>query len=817
MRIVITTLSWLFMTAAAVAAAEQTDVTVVRELAGTARSSLYTGNRAPLVASQLVKLPIGAIRPQGWLRHQLELERDGMIGHLTEISPWCKLADSSWGSPQGVGKNGWEELPYWLKGYANLGYVLKDEAIIRKARPWIEAMLASRQADGWFGPRNLKGNDRDNADFWPHMLALNVLQSYYEYSGDPRVIECLTAFFRFQLKYPEKRFLSSWAATRKGDNLESVYWLYNRTGEPWLLELAAKIHRSGENWVAHLGNGHGVNISQAFREPGIFYLQDGRRKMLDAAEWNYQAVMGTYGQFPGGGFAADENFRPGYTDPHQGFETCSWVELMHSFEMLTEISGNPLWADRCEEVAFNSYPASMTPDQKGIHYLTCANVVQLDKHNKAPGLQNGGNMFGYSPFECFRCCQHNISHGWPYYAEELWLATADGGLCASLYAASTVTAKVGDGAAVTIAETTDYPFSDTIELKLSASKAVRFPLYLRVPRWCHGAAMNINGEAVAADAGPLSYVRLERTWNPGDTISLRLPMSVAVRTWPKNKNSVSVDYGPVTFSLKIGEKWVRYGDSKQWPLWEVFPTTPWNYGLVLDEKAPASSVQVVRRPGPLAAQPFVPDAAPIELKVQARKIPNWTLDSNGLVAALQPSPVRSDEPLETVTLIPMGAARLRLTAFPRIDSSPDAHEWKEAVDRRVSASHCNEGDSIGAVSGLVTPARSSDPNVPRFTWWGHLGTSEWIQYDFVRPARLSAVEVYWFDDSPSGGCRVPASWRLVYKDGGKWKPVPGASTYGTKPNQYNRTTFPAIQTKALRLEAQLRPNYSAGIFQWKAE
>ena len=384
-----------------VMAAEQPNVQVLRELTGQQRSGLYTGNRAPLVPSQLIKLPIGAIKPQGWLRRQLELERDGMIGHLTEISPWCKFSDSAWGSAQGKGKNGWEELPYWLKGYADLGYVLKDEATIREARRWIEAMLASRQPDGWFGPLNLKTGEGGSADFWPHMLALNVLQSYYEFSGDPRVLSCMTAYFRWQLNYPEARFLRSWAAARKGDNLESVYWLYNRTGESWLLELAAKIHRCGDDWVAHLPSGHGVNISQGFREPGIYYLQDGRRKFLEAAEWNYRTVMDTFGQFPGGGFAADENYRDGYVDPHQGFETCSWVEFLHSFEMLTKISGNPLWADRCEEIAFNSLPASMTPDEKGLHYLTCANVVQLDKFSKRPDCRTAATCSPIAPSNAF--------------------------------------------------------------------------------------------------------------------------------------------------------------------------------------------------------------------------------------------------------------------------------------------------------------------------------------------------------------------------------------------------------------------------------
>src|SRR5207248_7841722 len=157
------------------------------------------------------------------------------------------------------------------------------------------------------------------------------------------------------------------------------------------------------------------------------------------------------------------------------------VEFMHSFEMLTKISGNPVWSDRCEELAFNSLPAALTPDWKGLHYLTCANQVALDKANHAPAIDNGGTMFSYSPFEVYRCCQHNVSHGWPYYAEELWLATPDGGLCASLYSASEVSAKVADGTTVRISEETDYPFSDNITFNVTQAASVKFPLYLRVP------------------------------------------------------------------------------------------------------------------------------------------------------------------------------------------------------------------------------------------------------------------------------------------------------------------------------------------------
>ena len=362
-----------------------------------------------------------------------------------------------------------------------------------------------------------------------------------------------------------------------------------------------------QDWTSGVHDWHNVNLSQGFREPGVYYQQGREERFLRAAENNYQTIMGIYGQFPGGGFAGDENCRPGYTDPRQGFETCGIVEFMHSFEMLTKISGNPLWADRCEDIAVNSLPAALTPDLKGLHYLTCANQVQLDKENKAPEIQNDGTMFSYSPFERYRCCQHNVSHGWPYYAEELWLATPDRGLCASLYAASEVSAKVGEGTSVKVSEETDYPFGDTVTLKISAAQPVKFPLYLRIPRWCADASVKINGKSVRCAPKPLAYVVLEREWKDGDTVSLRLPMEVRVQTWEKNQNAVSVSYGVLTFSLKIGERWQRCGGTDAWPESEVFPTTPWNYGLVLDDKNPAKSFKVVKRSGgALPAQPFTP-------------------------------------------------------------------------------------------------------------------------------------------------------------------------------------------------------------------
>ena len=141
---------------AAADAGAQENVRAVAQITTEDRDGLYTSNRDPLRPSPLVKLPIGRITPQGWLRHVLELEAQGMTGRLAEISPWLKFNNSAWADKQGKGQSGWEELPYWLKGYGDLGYVLKDETIIRQARRWIDAVLAGQAEDGWFGPRELR-------------------------------------------------------------------------------------------------------------------------------------------------------------------------------------------------------------------------------------------------------------------------------------------------------------------------------------------------------------------------------------------------------------------------------------------------------------------------------------------------------------------------------------------------------------------------------------------------------------------------------------------------------------------------------------
>ena len=639
-----------------------------------AGGGLYTPNAAPLAPTALLRLPPGAVRASGWLAGELQLQLNGLCGKYQDTSHFLNKSTTGWINPSQIG---WEEVPYWLRGYGDLGYVTGDATTLTTTASWIDAILATQSSDGFFGPTFLRTNLNGGADFWPFLPLLQALRSRIEYTGDQRTLTALTSFFQYMNAQPGSVFASSWLSYRVADALDVVFWLYNRTGNAFLLTLADKMHGNSANWLNNLPTPHNVNLAQGFREPAVYAQRSGQSAMTQDAYQNYASIIGTYGQFPGGGFAGDENDRLGYRDPRQGFETCGVVELMASHELLGRLTGDPVWADRCEQLAFNMLPAALDPQGKGTHYITSANSVDLSNTPKTHGqFSNTFAMQAYMPgVDQYRCCPHNYGQGWPYFTEELWAATPDSGLCAVMYAPCSVTANVSGGKSVTITESTGYPFTDTITLTLTMSSPATFPLYLRVPGWCSAPSIAVNGSGVSAPAGP-AFTSVSRTWHSGDTATIHLPSTPVVSSWSSQGGALSVSNGALAYSLQIGESYVQFAGTSEFPEYEVHATTPWNYGLALPASNPAGALSFHAASGSVPSNPFTQASVPVSITAPAALLKGWTADDQNVATELGSGPFAASG-TTNVTLIPMGAARLRITAFPAVAAS-GGNAWTPA-------------------------------------------------------------------------------------------------------------------------------------------
>jgi uncharacterized protein len=624
-----------------------------------------------LAPTAFVALPLGRIRPAGWLRRQLRIQADGLSGHLDEFWPDAGPQSGWLGGPG----ESWERGPYFVDGLLPLAWLLDDERLKAKAMRFIDWTLNHQAPSGMIGPAA-------NDDWWPRMVMVKVLAQFHDATADPRVLPVLTRYFHYQLVALPVRPLRDWGKYRWQDEVLVVEWLYERTGDASLLSLARLLKQQGYDWIEAFANfkhsgvtrradvvaaaasgdrskameTHGVNNGQGLKTAAVRYRLLGDQ----ATELNNLkrqiATLDRFHGMPNGMFSCDEHLAG--LDPSHGTELCTVVETLYSLEVALATFGDASIGDRIEKIAFNALPGTFDDDMWSHQYDQQSNQILVGLNSK-PWTTNGpeSNLYGLEPN--FGCCTANFHQGWPKFTSSLWMSSPDGGLVASLYAPCEVETVVA-GQKVSVSVETDYPFRQDVRIVVSPKTSVRFPLRLRIPAWAHGAKIRINGQLQAVDATPETFALIDRIWAPGDVIDLHLPMVPSVSRW--FNHSLALMRGPLVFSLDPGQSWVKLRGRGLTADWQVYPMAAWNYALLVDEPS-AAEIRVVE--GPIGPKPFAARAVAVKLSVRGRLINAWRSE-DGVAGPLPNGLQSSSLPLETLELIPYAAAKLRITAFPQL-------------------------------------------------------------------------------------------------------------------------------------------------------
>ena len=665
----------------------------------------YLQNRTPLTPKPYLELPLGCIQAEGWLLDQLQRMKTGMTGNLDEIYPEVMGERNGWLGGDG---DGWERGPYWIDGLLPLAYLLDNDSLKAKVQPWIEWALNNQTEEGYLGPVPFEeepeyepGLQRGmRKDWWPKMVMLKVLKQYYEATGDERVIEALTKYFRYQLNELPGTPLDNWtlwANRRGGDNLMVVYWLYNITGDEFLLELGDLIaeqtfpwtdvflNESGEApndpWhynklerypfdsaeiaalsVSQQGSMHCVNFAQGLKQPAVYYQRTGDQRYLQAVHQALHDMEKHHGQ-PQGMYGGDEPLHG--KNPVQGVEFCSVAEEMFSLESMLTITGDMAFADLLEKITYNALPAQASDDFSSRQYFQAANQVQLTDQMQVSFQTVGhkGTDFVFGTLSGYPCCTSNMHQSWPKYVQNLWYATDDGGVAALLYAPSSVSLQVADGVNLRVEEETGYPFRDEVRFTLNPEKEARFPFHLRIPQWAKEAQISINGEAWEGEISRQIAI-IERNWKAGDQLLLKLPMELRTSQW--YEFSRAVERGPLVYALKVRDrKETKDRGDKYRAFQEVYPLDDWNFALLKEDLQNISeSYQVVEKDWD-GAYPWNLENAPVEIMARGVQLPEWQL-TNGAphFPAWWGGRAGEEADVQEITLVPYGCTTLRITEFP---------------------------------------------------------------------------------------------------------------------------------------------------------
>jgi DUF1680 family protein len=451
-------------------------------------------------------------------------------------------------------------------------------------------------------------------------------------------------------------------------------------------------------------------------------------------------------------------------------ETCATIALALWNHRLALLHGDARYADIVERALYNGVLAGVSQDGRRFFYVNP--LESLGQHHRAP-------WFGCA------CCPPNITRtlaslgGYAY-------ATSDNALWVNLYIQGSVKTLVR-GRPVSLRVTTDYPWEGKVVLEPQLQAPVEFALRLRLPGWCEGAALKLNGQPAGELKVERGYVVVSRNWRSGDVVELTLPMPARrVLAHPNvkaDRGLVALQRGPLVYCLEQVDQPEALSS------------------ICLPDVA---GLKAVKEPNLLGG------VMVLTAQAQGAQELNWDR------ALYQPAPVGRPVAIRAIPYYAWDnrAAGPMKVWLPTTPPSPAGGGPESQA--KVSVSFANSNCQPQGINDGVEPGNSAEQPALLCHWWPHKNTEEWAQYTWKAPKTFDGAKVYWFDDSRrGGGCQLPESWKILYREGEEWKPVAGVSGYPIKLDGWCEVEFAPVTTTALRLGVKLRPNWAAGAHEWK--
>lgn len=505
-----------------------------------------------------------------------------------------------------------------------------------------------------------------------------------------------------------------------------------------------------------------------------------------------------------GGIGATSNgeaFGSNYELPNMSAyaETCAAIGNVYVNYRLFLLHGESKYFDVLERTLYNGLISGVSLDGGKFFYPNP--LESMGQHQRQP-------WFGCA------CCPSNICRFIPSLPGYVY-AVKDRSLYVNLFLANSATMKVG-GREVRLSQTTQYPWDGDIALKIEGNRAGRFALKIRIPGWVLGRpvpsdlyeysdgkrptySVLVNGKKVEAGLEGDGYYTINRAWKKGDVVSIHFDMDVrTVRANNKvaaDRGQVAVERGPLVYCA-------------EWPdnNFDIM-------GMLVNHNPTFAAATK-----PMSA--FIPADRQQQLTLyKSQAITTLTTDAQLLSYDKQGRLTTQDERL---TLVPYFAWCHRGSGNMKVWMPQDVSAARPAVPASLASqatiASSTPSPSMKSIARGLVPADENDRSLPYFHWWPKQGTTEWVTYTFQEPKQVSTATVYWYDDQPWGGCKVPQSWNMEYQDAqGQWMPVPDADAYPVKKGQTCTVHFSPVKTKALRLNVKLREKFSSGLFEWSVK